>query len=205
MLSFLATGVLLGLSAGFAPGPLLALVVSETLRHDARAGIRVALAPVVTDVPIVLCSLFALVQLSRFHSLLGGISLAGSCFILYLGIQNLKTRGLDISRGPGPARSLQKGILVNLLSPHPYLFWFTVGGPMTIRAMQTGPAPAIFFIAGFYGLLVGVKIFLALLTARSRAFLKGKTYVLIMRLLGIMLILLALLLFKDGLLLLGVS
>jgi threonine/homoserine/homoserine lactone efflux protein len=204
MLSFLTTGVLLGLSAGFAPGPLLALVVSETLRHDARAGIRVALAPVVTDVPIVLCSLFALVQLSRFHSLLGGISLAGACFILFLGVQNLKTRGLDISQVQGPARSLQKGILVNFLSPHPYLFWFTVGGPLTIKAMEKGPPAAIFFIAGFYGLLVGAKIFLALLTARSRAFLQGKTYVLAMRLLGIMLIILAVLLFKDGLLFFGV-
>ncbi len=205
MLSFLTTGVLLGLSAGFAPGPLLALVVSETLRHDARAGIRVALAPVVTDVPIVLCSLFALVQLARYHALLGGISLAGSCFILYLGVQNLKSRGLDISQGPGPARSLQKGILVNFLSPHPYLFWFTVGGSLTIKAMETGAPAAILFIAGFYGLLVGAKIFLALLTARSRVFLQGKTYVLIMRLLGIMLIILAALLFQDGLLLLGVS
>lgn len=195
----------MGLSAGFAPGPLLALVVSETLRHDAKAGIRVAIAPIVTDVPIVLCSLFALAQLSRFHSLLGAISLAGSCFIVGLGVQNLKTTELNISRAPGPARSLQKAILLNFLSPHPYLFWFTVGGPMTIKAMQMGPEVAILFITGFYGLLVGTKIFLALLTAKSRAFLQGKTYVLSMRLLGIMLILLAALLFKDGLLLLGIS
>jgi threonine/homoserine/homoserine lactone efflux protein len=34
----------LGSSGGSAPGPLLALVASETLRHGVAAGIRVALA-----------------------------------------------------------------------------------------------------------------------------------------------------------------
>jgi len=35
---------LLGSSGGSAPGPLLALVASETLRHGVAAGIRMALA-----------------------------------------------------------------------------------------------------------------------------------------------------------------
>jgi threonine/homoserine/homoserine lactone efflux protein len=49
MLSFLTTGTILGLSAGFAPGPLLALVVSETLQHDMKAGVKVALAPILQN------------------------------------------------------------------------------------------------------------------------------------------------------------
>ena len=53
-LAFLLTGALLGLSGGLAPGPLLTLVANETLRHGARAGIGVALAPLLTDLPIVL-------------------------------------------------------------------------------------------------------------------------------------------------------
>ena len=53
MISFLTTGAILGLSAGFAPGPLLTLVVSETLRYNVKEGIKVALAPIVTDLPIV--------------------------------------------------------------------------------------------------------------------------------------------------------
>ncbi len=39
------TGIILGLSAGLAPGPLLTLVIAATLRRDAAAGIRVALPP----------------------------------------------------------------------------------------------------------------------------------------------------------------
>ncbi len=39
MIHFLVMGSLLGFSAGIAPGPLLTLVVSETLAHDVRSGI----------------------------------------------------------------------------------------------------------------------------------------------------------------------
>jgi len=56
MISFFMTGTLLGLSAGIAPGPLLTLVISETLQKDIKAGIRVALAPMFTDVPIIVIS-----------------------------------------------------------------------------------------------------------------------------------------------------
>jgi len=45
-------GLGLGLAAGASPGPLLTLVVSSTLARGFGAGLRVALAPVLTDAPI---------------------------------------------------------------------------------------------------------------------------------------------------------
>jgi threonine/homoserine/homoserine lactone efflux protein len=36
MIEFLSAGMLLGLAAGFAPGPLLVLVISETLKHNIK-------------------------------------------------------------------------------------------------------------------------------------------------------------------------
>jgi threonine/homoserine/homoserine lactone efflux protein len=48
-----ATGIVLGLSAGLSPGPLMTLVVAESLKGGASAGIRIALAPLVTDAPII--------------------------------------------------------------------------------------------------------------------------------------------------------
>ncbi len=198
MLSFLTTGTILGLSAGFAPGPLLALVVSETLQHDMKAGVKVALAPILTDLPIIVFTLFILAKLSRFHHILGIISIIGACFLLYLGIKNIQTKGVQINISTSAPKSLQKGILVNALSPHPYLFWFSVGGPTTIKAMSVSLSAALFFIGSFYMLLVGSKIFLAVLVGKSRSFLQGNTYVFTMRLLGGVLIILAGILFRDG-------
>jgi len=204
MITFLVTGSILGLSAGFAPGPLLVLVISETLQHDIKAGMKVALAPVLTDLPIIVFSLLVLVKLSRFHNILAVISILGAFFILYLGIKNIKIKGVHIDKETSPQRSLQRGILVNALSPHPYLFWLTVGGPTTIKAMDLGLLTASVFILCFYILLVGSKIFLALLVGRSRSYLQGNTYIYTMRTLGFILILLAGFLFQDGLHLLRV-
>ncbi len=85
MIHYLIIGSILGLSAGLAPGPLLTLVISETLLHDIRAGIKVALAPLVTDPPIIILTIFILSRLSGFHDILGVISLVGGLLVLVMG------------------------------------------------------------------------------------------------------------------------
>jgi threonine/homoserine/homoserine lactone efflux protein len=200
---FLTLGAVLGLSAGIAPGPLLTLVISETLRHDVRAGVRVALAPVVTDLPIILLTLFVLSRLSGFHTILGAISIAGALFILSMGVGSLRTTGFDLQFQEVQRRSLRKGIMVNMLSPHPYLFWVSVGGPALVKASGAGLFAPAAFIGAFYVCLVGSKIALALLVGRSRSLFRGKAYAWAMRVLGLSLVVLALLLLRDGLQLLG--
>ena len=204
MISFLSIGVILGLSAGFAPGPLLALVISETLRHGAAAGVRVALSPILTDLPIILASLLVLGKLSHVEPLLGVVSLGGGLFLLLLGYQNFQPAQIEPSSGTASAKSLAKGVLTNILSPHPYLFWFSVGAPTMVDAMDSGMLPGVAFLGGFYVCLVGAKILLAVLAGRSRTFLSGPVYRLIMKILGLLLIVLAGLLFRDGLQLLGI-
>ena len=204
MISFLTTGSILGLSAGFAPGPLLALVISETVEHGVKAGMKVALAPIITDLPIIIITLFILAKLSSFHSVLGIISIIGAIFILYMGIENIRIKGVSLDINKSSPRSFQKGIIVNALSPHPYLFWFSVGGPTTLKAMDQSLPAATAFVLSFYLLLVGSKMILAFLVGKSRTFLLGNKYIFTMRLLGGILIILAGFLFQDGLHLLGI-
>ncbi|PLY02484.1 MAG: hypothetical protein C0622_05380 [Desulfuromonas sp.] len=203
MNQYLLLGIILGLSAGFSPGPLMTLVVAETLRHDIGSGIRVALAPLVTDLPIVLLSLFVIARLADFHSLLGLISLAGALFLLVLGWQSMKLKGVELDLSGARPQSLLKGVLTNLLSPHPYLFWISVGGPLLNRANDLTPWAGGAFLAGFYLCLIGAKVSLALVTGKSKGFLSGRLYLAINRFLGLLLILLAGLLCYDGLKLLG--
>jgi threonine/homoserine/homoserine lactone efflux protein len=203
MVNFLTMGSILGLSAGFAPGPLLTLVISETLQHDIKSGVKVALAPMITDLPIVMLTLFILVKLSGFHKVLGIISCMGGVFVLYLGWQSMVTKGVELDLQGTRSRSLAKGIIVNTLNPHPYLFWFGVGGPTVTKAMNLGMVAPLAFIGSFYVLLVGSKIVIALLVGKSRSFLIGKGYIYTMRLLGVALCALAIFLFRDGFKLLG--
>jgi len=204
MINFFIIGIILGLSAGFAPGPLLTLVVSETLQHNIRSGIKVALAPIVTDLPIILISLFILAKLSNFHTALGIVSLGGGLFLLLLGYQSLKAQRIDLDIQRARPKSLSKGILTNFLSPHPYLFWLSVGAPTMTNAMNQHPFAGVAFIGGFYFCLVGAKIVVAILTGKSRSFLTGNSYRAIIRCLGFFLLILAGKLFYDGLKLLQI-
>ena len=204
MLAFLITGTILGLSAGIAPGPLLALVISETMEYGVSSGVKIALAPILTDLPIILLTLFILSELSHFHNILGIISIIGGCFVLYLGIENLRSQGVNLDLNNSSPKSIRKGILANILSPHPYLFWFSVGGPTTIKAFDSSLLAAISFVVSFYVLLVGSKAVLAIFVGRSRSFLTGSKYIFTMRLLGVILVILAGFLFQDGLQLLEI-
>jgi threonine/homoserine/homoserine lactone efflux protein len=199
MMHFLTMGTVLGLSAGFAPGPLLALIISETLEHDIKSGIKVAIAPIITDLPIIILTLFVISKLSNFHHILGLISLAGGCFILFMAYNSIRTKGMIVNLENKQPKSLSKGALVNILSPNPYLFWFSVGAPIMNKAMSLNSSASAVFIISFYTFLVGTKIVLAVLIGQSKSFLTGNVYINIMRLLGLLLVILALGLFQNGL------
>ena len=49
----LGQALVLGLGAGLTPGPLLGLVINETLRSGWRAGVLVAIAPLIADTLII--------------------------------------------------------------------------------------------------------------------------------------------------------
>jgi threonine/homoserine/homoserine lactone efflux protein len=203
-LSYLTSGLLFGLAAGISPGPLLALVITETIRHDTRTGILVALAPVITDLPIVVLSIFVLSRLAASNIVLGIISLAGCLFISYLAFESIRVKDIESTLKSGGAQSLRRGVITNFLSPHPYLFWITVGAPTAVKASRFGLISPVLFIGGFYLLLVGSKIVVALLVGKSKAVVSSRVYVFIVRGLGVVLIVFAVLFLREGLDLLGV-
>jgi len=203
VIEYLSLGILLGLYAGLTPGPLLTLVVSETLQHDFRAGFKVAIAPIVSDAPIILLSLFAIRGLADFQHILGLISLVGACFLIWMGIESLRFQGLHLHLETTKSHALRKGILVNVLSPYPYLFWFSVGAPLLGKAMEKHAMAPALFILGFYALLVGLKILLAFLVGKSKTLLEGQAYILSIRVLGFVLLVLAGMIFTEALDLLG--
>lgn len=198
-LSFLAQGAVLGLAAGFAPGPVLTLVITETLTHSAREGFKVALSPLITDLPIILATLALLAWVSSFSAVLGAVALCGSAYLAWLGVESLRFRPSAADEEKPTPHSLRKGIIANFLNPHPYLFWITVGSPTIILASRHGLLPPALFILAFYVSIVAAKMCVAFVAGRFQAVLRSKAYVLIMSLLGVLLLVFAALLLKDGL------
>jgi threonine/homoserine/homoserine lactone efflux protein len=170
MWSYLGWGLSMGLSAGISPGPLLALVVAASLRSGLAGGLRVAVAPFLTDVPIVVLSVLLIDRLPPEST--RWIGTAGGLVVIWIGvgiIRSTREAALDADVGAvsDPRRELWRGMLVNALNPHPYLFWTTVGGPTLVKGWNASPWYALAFLVSFYLFLVGAKVVVAWLVSRQ--------------------------------------
>ena len=157
-------GLTIGWAAGISPGPLNLLVVQSALRSGASAGALVAVAPLITDAPIVGLSL--LVASTVPDAVLTVMSIAGGLYLIWLGVAEWRSSAEALAE-LAPGSHLRRGVIANLLSPHPWLFWLTVGGPTTVRAWERTPTAAVGFIGAVFAVLVGVKVTIALIAARA--------------------------------------
>jgi threonine/homoserine/homoserine lactone efflux protein len=171
-------GIGFGFTAGISPGPLLTLVITATLERGFGAGLRVALAPFLTDLPIIVLTLLFLQTLPAVFLAL--VSAGGGLFVLYLGVETIRHAGtarLAIAPVQGAlTQDLWRGTLVNLFSPHPWLFWLSVGGPLVSNLVHASWMQGALFLFGFYGLLVGSKIAIAAGIAGGRRYLSEGWY-----------------------------
>jgi threonine/homoserine/homoserine lactone efflux protein len=198
----LLLGVSLGLGAGLAPGPLLALVIRSALQDGAAAGVRVALSPLLTDVPIVLIAVLAAASLPE--AALGALGIAGGAFVIWLGIEALREQPAPAEAAAGaaaPQRDLLRGALTNALSPHPWVFWLTVGAPILGGQDVAGAA---LFLGAFYALLIGTKVVLALGIGAGRdRLMRGRGHRLLLRASALLLLATGVVLALDGVRALG--
>lgn len=200
----LLSGVLLGLAQGLTPGPLVTLVASETLRFGKEEGFKVAVSPLITDSTIVLFAMIVLSAFEGYGALLGVVSVFGACYLICLGLENIRTK-LKVHEVSAVKReALKRGIITNFLNPHAYLFWLFVGGPIILENFRTDLSAIVFFLLGFYCFLIGSQISVAMIVEKSKQFIKSKHYSLIVKILGIILILFAANILIDGLKLAGV-
>lgn len=201
---FIFTGIILGLTAGISPGPLLTLVITQTLKHGKKEGIKVAMVPLFSDIPLILISIFILSRLSQVNMLLGIISIAGAIFLTFLAYESLTFKKLNIDVDKVKPQSFKKGIITNALNPAPFIFWLSVGGTLILAAYKVAPVAAFLFVGAFYACLVGSKIVAAIITEKSHAFLTSRGYIYTIKILGIVLLYFAFTFLRDGLSFLGV-
>ncbi len=196
-------GIFLGFASGISPGPLMTIVITETLQHGSKEGFKVAASPLITDLIIVSSVMFILLHLDKQNSVIALISLSGALYLTHLGIASLRNKSINHDVSGLKKGSLRKGVLANLLNPHPYLFWITIGGPILFKTLEVNVLATFLFISGFYVFLVGSKIMIAFIVGRYRSFLKNKYYLYTIRGLGLVYLVFALFFIDQGLKLMG--
>jgi len=154
---YLLQGLGYGLAAASQPGPFQTYIISQTLTRGWRRTLPAALAPLVSDGPIILVCLLTLSQvpawLQRF------LYIAGGLFILYLAYGAFKAwKNFELQTYQTAStenQSVLKAALMNALSPNPYIYWTLVTGPILIKGWRETPLSGIGFLAGFYLMMVG--------------------------------------------------
>jgi threonine/homoserine/homoserine lactone efflux protein len=162
---YLLQGVTLALSAVITPGPFQAYLLSQAVRNGWRRTLPAALAPLLTDGPILALVLVVLTRMPPWF--LETLRMAGGFFILYVarGTYLSLRKAVIPTDSPGGtvSRSLLAAVAINALNPNPYLFWGVVGGPIVLSGWRETPWLGIGFLLGFYGTFVaglGIQIFL---------------------------------------------
>jgi len=161
-------GLSFGLAAGLSPGPLLTLVVQTSLARGFAAGARVAIAPILTDAPVIaLAILFVDALPSGF---LRALAIVGGLFVIYLGVSSIKRpiAGESTVTQATARGDVLRACATNLLSPHPWMFWIAVGGPILVETWGSRRPDAIGFLVAFFGLLVGLKVLFAATVSLGR-------------------------------------
>ncbi len=196
-MTFILMGAAFGLAGGLAPGPLTALVIAQTLRFSRLEGLKVSLAPVITDGPLLCLSLFLAHQAKAISSAMALISLGGGLVLVWLAVDTWKAASPTLEptqlaqSDDSGANSFKKAILTNLFNPHPYLFWLTVGGPTASKALAAGLFQFLGFIAAFSVAIVGSKMIIATAIDHYRERFQGRIYRLTLKFLAISLVIIA--------------
>lgn len=169
-LAYLLQGAALGFTAAFSPGPFQTYLISETLSGGWRRGVPVAFAPLISDLPIILLSLFLLNQMPDYF--LRIIGLVGGAFVLYLAWRIWKDWRIGVEQFDQNQiirkGSLWRGVVVNLLGPGAYLFWALVSGPILLTALHQSITAGVSFLGGFYSVMIFSLLGIVLLFDQTR-------------------------------------
>jgi len=135
----------------FTAWPVPNLYHLATLTRGWKRTLPAAVAPLVSDGPIILVCVLVLSQvpawLQRF------LYIAGGLFILYLAYGTYKSWKNFDSQTSQPkstgGQSVLKAALMNALSPNPYIFWTLVTGPILLKGWRENASQRDWVSGGF--------------------------------------------------------
>jgi threonine/homoserine/homoserine lactone efflux protein len=154
LLTIFAGAFVVGFSGAMAPGPVLTVTISETLKRGFKAGPLIVLGHAILE--IILLTLIA-AGLGPFfeHPVVNTVSLwAGGLVMLWMGLQMvitskrttenaLSAKGTDSAYGPVLA-----GIVLSLSNPYWIIWWVTVGMGFVTQSLRFGIIGLLCFYVG---------------------------------------------------------
>src|SRR5256885_4493888 len=160
-------GMGIGLSLGAPPGPVNAIIASQTVTGSWRAGFLVGVGATTADTIFLAIAFLARSAVAGIGPYVPFIALLGAGVMVYFAWSAVhswrQAPNILASKPDEHTKSYMTGLSVNITSPHPILWWLTAG-IVLINQLR----PAVF--GGFFsGLPLLVTVFpLALPEAHRR-------------------------------------
>jgi len=191
VITYLLSGVLLGVSLFISPGPVFTTVIARSVKYNWLEGVKVSLGTLVADFLLVLAVFFGFFPLlSRYFSTL---FIAGGVFLFILGVDLLKNRRAASlqEKEEKIGNSFVAGFFLGISNPFLLVFWLTVGLGLL--------AESVWIIIGMFATLVACETLLAVAASKMARFVKTNAYQALIIFLAFYLFALGLLFLYNGL------
>jgi len=172
MWAYLIQGIGYGFAAAAQPGPFQAYLISQTLSNGWRRTLPAALAPLISDGPIIVLTLVVLshvpVWFQRFLYIVGGLFILYLAYSAFVAWRNFDEAG--VVTHSGSRQSAVRAAMMNALSPGPYLYWSLVTGPILLAGWRKAPVNGIGFLVSFYATIILSLIAIIVVFGTARRF-----------------------------------
>jgi len=154
LFTIFAGSFVVGLSGAMAPGPVLTVTISETLKRGFKAGPLIILGHAILE--IILLALIGL-GLGPFfeHPIVVMVFMsAGGLVLLWMGIQMIRTNkriteeALSATGTPSPYGPVLAGIVLSVSNPFWIIWWVTIGMGFVTQSLQHGMIGLACFYCG---------------------------------------------------------
>jgi len=174
--TMVGAGAALGILEGIKPGPLLTMVIRESLSKGLKAGMWTAAAPIFTDGPLIIISFFFAGWLATESSVLLVITILGALFMVKMGLECFTLKLPEPEMEEDASGSFKRGILTNLLNPNVYVFWFLYGGVWMAEYAEDHPLAPVVYAISFLVSIILVKASIAWIIIGDGAWLTPQRY-----------------------------
>lgn len=169
----LLLGLLFGVGAALAVGPVFVTIIHEAAACGFSSSFKVILGSATADLILLVPALALSWLIARVDAASAWVAVGGALFFVYLGIGAVRDAwrlwhgATELQRQEG--WSFWKGVLGNLLNPLTWTFWLATGTPTMLRAYEkAGWAGLALFTVTWFVVASGLEAVIALLVVRSR-------------------------------------
>jgi len=154
LVTIFAGAFVVGLSGAMAPGPVLTVTISETLKRGFRAGPLIVLGHAILEIVLLLLIAAGLGPFFQ-HPVVTTVFLsAGGVVMLWMGGQMVVTNkrtteeALNAKGAESPYGPVLAGIVLSISNPFWIIWWVTVGMGFVAQSLQFGITGLLSFYFG---------------------------------------------------------